>query len=483
MSSHMDVARFAYLPSEVGACEDLENYKPGGLHPVHLGDVYDGGRYRVVHKLGFGGASTVWLAADGGDGGGSGSGDVVESRWVALKIVAARASAAASHVSATASLLSPSRLFAAPARQFWIDGPNGRHACLVLPALGPDLSRLARGVDSRLTPRFAARVCLQVTLALAQLHSRRLCHGDLATSKILLRLEPEFYAYSEADLVRVFGPPRTAPLRTCSGRAPGPRGPDYVVAPLDFCAPSTNLLSGEICILGRGQPSTPPPAAPPDVWAPHLAPEVAVAGGAGPASDVWALGCAIFRIRSGEDLFCDTGCADDGLRQIESALGPLPDAWRETRFDGEGRAVVGDRGEGERVPFWSLDDAWPLEDRVWPIADEPPGLFLNGRGEAADGVVPEDEAERSAPYPPAFAGMVWKPTAVSVDGSYLSNYSDEETEVLLEAFPTIPETEAVLLLDLLYQIFTYDPAERPTVEKLCLHPWFSVAAGREWAPG
>ena len=39
-------------------CEDLENYEPGGFHPIHLGDIYDAS-YRIVHKLGFGGFSTV----------------------------------------------------------------------------------------------------------------------------------------------------------------------------------------------------------------------------------------------------------------------------------------------------------------------------------------------------------------------------------------------------------------------------------------
>ena len=37
-------------------------YKPGGYHPVHLGDIYQ--RYKVIHKLGFGSYSTVWLARD-----------------------------------------------------------------------------------------------------------------------------------------------------------------------------------------------------------------------------------------------------------------------------------------------------------------------------------------------------------------------------------------------------------------------------------
>ena len=43
--------------------ESPDRYRPGGYHPVHLGDVYHQ-RYRVIHKLGFGTYSTVWLARD-----------------------------------------------------------------------------------------------------------------------------------------------------------------------------------------------------------------------------------------------------------------------------------------------------------------------------------------------------------------------------------------------------------------------------------
>jgi serine/threonine-protein kinase SRPK3 len=43
--------------------ESPDRYQPGGYHPIHLGDVYCQ-RYRVIHKLGFGAYSTVWLARD-----------------------------------------------------------------------------------------------------------------------------------------------------------------------------------------------------------------------------------------------------------------------------------------------------------------------------------------------------------------------------------------------------------------------------------
>ena len=43
-------------------CEWVEDYRPGGYHPVVLGDVFN--QYKVIRKLGEGSYSTVWLAHD-----------------------------------------------------------------------------------------------------------------------------------------------------------------------------------------------------------------------------------------------------------------------------------------------------------------------------------------------------------------------------------------------------------------------------------
>lgn len=47
--------------------EDIEEgrsqYRLGGLHPVYVGDLYNG-RYEVLNKIGYGVYSTVWLVRD-----------------------------------------------------------------------------------------------------------------------------------------------------------------------------------------------------------------------------------------------------------------------------------------------------------------------------------------------------------------------------------------------------------------------------------
>lgn len=50
-----------YMPLE--DVEKLECYRPGGYHPIAIGDHLHG-CYDIVHKLGFGTYSTTWLARD-----------------------------------------------------------------------------------------------------------------------------------------------------------------------------------------------------------------------------------------------------------------------------------------------------------------------------------------------------------------------------------------------------------------------------------
>jgi serine/threonine-protein kinase SRPK3 len=43
--------------------ESVEEYRPGGYHPVHLHDVFNH-RYEIIAKVAYGQFSTVWLAND-----------------------------------------------------------------------------------------------------------------------------------------------------------------------------------------------------------------------------------------------------------------------------------------------------------------------------------------------------------------------------------------------------------------------------------
>lgn len=44
--------------------ESANRYGAGGFSPIHLGDEFKGGRYKILHKLCWGSDSTVWAARD-----------------------------------------------------------------------------------------------------------------------------------------------------------------------------------------------------------------------------------------------------------------------------------------------------------------------------------------------------------------------------------------------------------------------------------
>ncbi|KAJ8060102.1 hypothetical protein OCU04_011712 [Sclerotinia nivalis] len=56
----MPASPHPYQPSALDDIEELENFSPGGFHPIDIGDKI-GGRYKVIHKLGYGGFSTVYV--------------------------------------------------------------------------------------------------------------------------------------------------------------------------------------------------------------------------------------------------------------------------------------------------------------------------------------------------------------------------------------------------------------------------------------
>lgn len=160
-----------YLAGVQDSVENLEDYQAGGYHPIHLGDrLGNTGRYHVLHKLGHGGFSTVWLCRDSQEG-----------KYVAVKVLTADVSA---------DNIPDLRLIdldrSAPGAEyinipkdlFSLKGPNGTHQCLVLTLLGP---RVSPGIWKKMqNPGPTLRkFCRQTAYALKFLHQNGLCHGGI----------------------------------------------------------------------------------------------------------------------------------------------------------------------------------------------------------------------------------------------------------------------------------------------------------------
>src|ERR1700733_809505 len=156
------------------------------LHPIPLNNTFADGRYTVVHKLGFGTFSTVWLIHD----------DTV-SKYLSLKILTAYASQSSedgSHRYHELEVLKHLRgrfdenengnqYVVRMLDQFnhQLEGLNGLHRCIVTELLGPSLASDIEGLyDEIFPPNVAKRFVFQVALGVQYLHKRKVVHGGHA---------------------------------------------------------------------------------------------------------------------------------------------------------------------------------------------------------------------------------------------------------------------------------------------------------------
>ncbi|KAI9643959.1 hypothetical protein NHQ30_007310 [Ciborinia camelliae] len=234
---------------------------------------------------------------------------------------------------------------------FMIEGPNGRHVCLVPQVAGPSIVSLnyspgAVARSRRLKEQLALKVAKQAVQALEFGHFQGFCHGATTASNVLCRLNDSIDTWSEEEIYERWGQPQKDGIMSISGSATGESAPKYIVQPCSLLNPQ--FLSEDILLVdfGCAFPSDSSPSNPNDI---HLtmsysAPEVIFDSKMSLHSDIWALGCELFEIRGGAQLFGDwIGTKDDILRQILQAFGRPPEPWwstwenRRLFFDDDGK--------------------------------------------------------------------------------------------------------------------------------------------------
>jgi serine/threonine protein kinase len=172
--------------------ENVEEYRPGGYHPIVIGDLFYHGRYRVIHKLGSGDSSTVWLARDQQNESG---------RLVALKAMRADDSSKLPNeipdllVSKSLQVAFPDSggVLRTVEDHFIVRGPNGSHLFLISPLAGPSVLAISEALiipdgpgrvsgSGRLRGDLARKVAKETAMAIYRMHSAGWVHGGKLSS-------------------------------------------------------------------------------------------------------------------------------------------------------------------------------------------------------------------------------------------------------------------------------------------------------------
>ena len=364
--------------------ETLEYYKPGGYHPIQIGDRLHN-RYRIVHKLGHGTFSTAWLAVD-----------ELASKYVAVKVCTADADkrevdivselsiAKTTNSGAISSIYTKAPLTPTILDQFSVDGPNGTHPCLVTVPARCSLRESKEVSRWELFQLNVARsLAVQLALAVSFVHSRGYAHGDLHLSNILLKLPSSLNNLSVSELYAEFGEPDPQPIvRLNEPNEPNSSSPkleagvpSHAIPSIWLGLPSDEVTLDEAQLLltdfgtafrpsekSRFKSYTPLTIRPPEAYFEPTTPLSF-------PSDIWSLACVIFELFAHRSLIDGMlASQDDITRQQVQLQGRLPDEWwgkfenREKWFHEDGTP----RSKEEDVYGWDRRfEEWIQEPRAY----------------------------------------------------------------------------------------------------------------------
>ncbi|KAF1828558.1 kinase-like protein [Decorospora gaudefroyi] len=291
--------------------EDLEEnaeplllyFQPPFYYPICIGNVL-AQRYRIEHKLGHGGFSTVWMAHD-----------ILTKKDVALKVTTLARDAAdpestmhneiRRRVRDTSKLLLSREAFSLPS-------PNGHYRVLVFPLRGPSLHSCFASMS--MANRMSA--AKQVLQALKCLHDTNIVHRDLNDKNIMCGIAP-LDAYDVKMKYQYLGRPKKIPFQTPAGMQGELVRP--IVVPPSLLTKSVYL--GDFGLAMNAGTSVNYKPQSPSAW---CAPERLHNTDPSAASDMWSYMCVFTELYLGTLPWSIYGDALPGMVKV---LGPPPQTW------------------------------------------------------------------------------------------------------------------------------------------------------------
>ncbi|KAG6222913.1 hypothetical protein E4U26_004890 [Claviceps purpurea] len=323
--------------------ESLDRYEPGGYHPVALGDVLKDGRYKILHKLGWGGHATTWAAKDQKD-----------DRYVAVKIMVSK-------IEESRELKMLRALSALPKDHpgssyvnqmldhFTHVGPNGTHNCLVLELVGPNVAEFVEyyRMNNRLPAKLAKLFAKQTLQGLDFLATNNIGHGDLHTGNLAI-VVPGLDALNEEDFITRLGKFETGAVTKLDDGPWAPNVPTEIIRPALFQGqdimaapcPSIKIIDFGEAFFGDDVPST--------LKTPRVlqAPEIVFGDQLDLRVDLWSAGCLIFDLVSGYRPLDAWWSQFNLVRQMIAATSEeLPSRWQ-----AKWRAMQREKARGDGGP-------------------------------------------------------------------------------------------------------------------------------------
>ncbi|KAL8709394.1 MAG: hypothetical protein Q9225_007459 [Loekoesia sp. 1 TL-2023] len=217
---------------------------------------------------------------------------------------------------------------------FTIEGPNGTHICYVSQVEGPSVAQILDYLGEiagsrRLHGPLARKLAGQLANAVFFMHSLGVVHGDITPRNVLLRLA-NIDEWSLDDVSRQLDRPVKDEAFKRSGEKPDMSAPEYLVQPTSFSSVTSRYVSEEILLIDLGEAFLESSAPSKGVGTPvsYCSPELTLEAKASSWSDVWALSCTMFKMRSGFPLFESfIGSASQVLQEMVEILGTPPNPW------------------------------------------------------------------------------------------------------------------------------------------------------------